>query len=353
VGPFRNAINIGSVEKYFDISVGSAFVKEWRRIKSGITKKNNERAIEVTDSIRRIFGMATLEINASEDDSTLQVIINNKSFRLGEVGSGITQFIVVLATVAIFEPRYVFIDEPELSLHPSLQLEFLTALESLSHDGVVFATHNIGLARTAEQVYSVLTKSQWESTIHHFESTPRLSELLGEMSFLGYKDLGYKKVLLVEGSTELRTFAVLLSLFKKEHLVVVLSMNGTNLINGSDDTQRQLEEIRRISNSVAAVIDSERTREGQALNSDRQGFALKCKAAGIECCVLARRAVEHYLSDDAIKKVKGPKYRALEPFEERSSVSPVWGKHENWRIAREMTEDEVADTDLGAFLKKL
>src|SRR5207247_1744951 len=137
-------------------------------------------------------------------------------------------------------------------------LKFLTALAVLAQNAVLFATHNIGLARAAERIYSVYTASSWESRISSFEATPRLSELLGELSYLGYKDLGYEKILLVEGATELKTFAAWLRHFGKDHQVIPLSMNGTNLINGSDDTQMQLEEIRRISNNVFAVIDSEK-----------------------------------------------------------------------------------------------
>jgi ABC-type polar amino acid transport system ATPase subunit len=159
-------------------------------------------AIYVTTAVKEIFDLENLEINASDDATTLQLIINNRSFKLAEIVSGMAQFFMVLATAAISQPAYIFIDEPELSLHPSLQLKFLTALASFAENGVFFATHNIGLARAAEQIYSVYRTSTWESQICPFEATPRLSELLGEVSYLGYKDLGYEKILLVEGATE-------------------------------------------------------------------------------------------------------------------------------------------------------
>jgi ABC-type cobalamin/Fe3+-siderophores transport system ATPase subunit len=354
IGPFRNAINVGSTEPYFDISVGQAFVKEWKRIKSGGFKRYNDRAIEVTNSIRSIFELDTLEINASDDEQTLQLIINNKSFRLPEIGSGMTQFIMALATAAIREPKYILIDEPELSLHPALQLEFLTVLASLAQEGVIFATHNIGLARAAaDRVYCVYKVSDWVSRISPFEATPRLSELLGEMSYLGLKDLGYRKILLVEGATELKTIAQFLRAFKKEHEVVLLSMNGTNLINGSADTEIQLEEIRRVSDNVFALIDSERAAVGEALTADREGFKERCAGAKVECHVLDRRSIEHYLTENAIKRVEGDAYRALGPYEDRRTVSPMWSKHDNWKIAREMTRKDLEGTDLHTFLAAL
>jgi hypothetical protein len=79
----------------------------------------------------------------------------------------------------------------------------------------------------------------------------------------------------------------------------------------------------------------------------------ECGKQHIPVCVLQRRATEHYLSERAIRVVKGANYAALTPYEERKSHTPVWPKDENWRIAREMTWDEVRDTDLGRFLDEL
>ncbi len=63
---------------------------------------------------------------------------------------------MVLGNAAFKKPSFILIDEPEISLHPSLQLKFLNKLVGYASEGVVFATHNIGLARSvAEEIYSV------------------------------------------------------------------------------------------------------------------------------------------------------------------------------------------------------
>ena len=59
------------------------------------------------------------------------------------------------------------------------------------------------------------------------------------------------------------------------------------------------------------------------------------------------------LSDAAVKKVKGAKYRALSQFEKLTDVVPSWSKSENWRIAREMDLDEIRGTDLLHYLESL
>ena len=191
IGPFRNAINVGTGQNYFDIQVGQTFVQQWRNLKTGPVVKQREATYRLTEDIRHLFGYNQLEINPSDDNKTLRLFINGKSHNLYEVGSGLTQFILVLANAAIRPPAYILIDEPEVNLHPTLQRDFLTTLASYSREGILFGTHSIGLARTiASTIYSVRKESEETSQLTTLETTPRLSELLGELSFSGYKELG-------------------------------------------------------------------------------------------------------------------------------------------------------------------
>ena len=119
------------------------------------------------------------------------------------------------------------------------------------------------------------------------------------------------------------------------------------------DAADELREITRITENVFAIIDSERNGEGESLDSSRKGFQEACASVGIECHVLERRATENYLTDNAVKRVKGKKYQALDSFQNRTDIEPIWGKRENWKIAREMNRDDLKDTDLGTFLDKL
>lgn len=347
VPAFRNAINIGSNETFFDIRTGQAFIAEWRRLKTGSNPVENESILSLTRDIQSIFGLEQLEINPSEDGETLQLTINNKSYRLRDVGSGIAQFVLVLANAAVSKPAYLLLDEPELNLHPSLQLDFLTTLAAHTSRGVIFTTHSIGLARSVgERIFSVRLENG-RSLVNDLEREPSLVEFLGEISFSGYQELGCSKVLLVEGRTDVKTLQQFLRKYRKEQDVVLLPLGGNTLI--SPEALAELGEVRRITEDLHVLIDSERSGAGE-LEKSRKEFADGCRDLGIDCHVLDWRAIENYLTDTAVKKVKGDKYRALGPYEKRESVTPMWGKAENWRIAREMSIEDLAATDLGPFL---
>ena len=352
IGPFRNVINVGGTEHYFDIQVGRQFVSTWRSFQAGGLKRHNELIDRLTDDIRRIFRFGRLQILPSEDGTTMQLMIDGKSFKLPEVGSGIAQFILVLANAATKDPSFILIDEPELNLHPSLQLDFLTTLCTYSTHGVIFATHSIGLARAAaDRIYSFRPVADGGTEVRELEATPRLAEFIGELSFSGYQELGFDNILLVEGRHDIKTIHQFLRRYKKEHQIVLLPLGGATLIN--ENSEAELQEIKRISQNVSALIDSERDAPDAPLSANRQAFVDVCKRLSMPCHVLDLRAIENYFTDRALKAIKGEKYEALGPYQKLEDAPLSWGKEENWRIAREMTLEELQSTDLGQFLESL
>ncbi len=352
LGAFRNAVNVGGNSDYYDLQIGQAFIAQWDSYKTGQNRAQNRMALAVEQELQQIFGLKSLQINAAPGDQTLQIIADGEPYQLAEQGAGLAQFIVVLAFIATRRPPYVFIDEPEQNLHPSLQLDFLTTLAKYTTHGVVFATHSIGLARAvAQEIYSVRRLPDESREVRQLTAMRNYVEFLGELSLSGYEELGFKQILLVEGTTEVPTIQRWLRLYRLEHQVVLVPLGGASLINGG--SERALAEIRRITNQVAVLIDSERVRAGEPLSADRQQFVLKCEALGFSVHVLERRALENYLTDAAVKRVKGDSYSALGHYDLLKRHDPAWGKQENWRIAAEMTRQDLNATDLGNFLGSL
>lgn len=358
IGPFRNAINVGGsgtsgTDQYFDIQAGPAFITQWKHFKSGSGKLYSEKSRRLEKQLARIFGYSDLQINAFANDRDLQVIVDDKSYKSTDMGAGILQFVMVLASAAMQSPRFILIDEPELNLHPLLQTDFLTTMATYASEGVLFGTHSVGLARAvAETIYSTRRiPERSASEIRFFEATANLTELLGELGFNAYRDLGFSKVLLVEGPSDVKAVQQLLRHFNKDHQILLLPLGGAGMINGNIDIQ--LQEIKRIGADISALIDSERSANNGELEQNRKDFRQKCEENGIQCCILQRTAIENYLTDRAVKQVKGPKFSALAPYQRLSDLQIGWAKAENWLIARAMDRSEFEATDLGQFLKSL
>lgn len=350
IGPFRNAINEGA-GSYYDMAIGSSFIDTWHTWKTGVSKAQNRAIESVTSDIRNIFEYDRLEINASREQKSLSVYVNGNPYRLSELGAGLSQFIIVLGNAAIKKPPLILIDEPELNLHPSLQIDFLTSLGSYARDGVIIATHSIGLARSvADRLYSFQNRNG-RSTVKPFEQTQNYVEFVGELSFSLFKEMGHDRVLLVEGVNDIKTAHQFLRMQKKDHRVVVISLGGDQLARGGVETE--LAELLRLSNNVSALVDSERVSENAGPKKERNDFQEICERLGIRVCVTKRRAIENYFTDKAVKEALGGSHSALDSYELLKDSKNGWSKTDNWKIARCMNFDDIAKTDVGQFIANL
>jgi hypothetical protein len=239
-------------------------------------------------------------------------------------------------------------------LHPTLQLDFLTTVGAYARYGVLFATHAIGLARAgAEDLYTTVQPAGGgASHLRSYADTPALGTLLGELSYSGYTALGFDRVLIVEGITDVKTVQQLLRLYGKEHQVLVVPAGGDELF--SDEYQDQLQDVKlRVAPKVAVLVDSEKSSPTAELPARRKRFIDACRGAGVEAHAMDRRAIENYLTQDAIDAALGTGYSALKPYDRLSDSPRPWSKRDNWRIAREMTIADVGSTDVGDFLAGL
>lgn len=350
VGAFRNAITEGSA-KYFDLTIGSGFIAEWNEWKTGNEQHKIAEMIDLTKQLRDLFGFKTLEINSANNNTALQCIIDGKAYRIGELGSGFAQFLVILANVVVRRPRVLLIDEPEGNLHSRLQSVFLMALAEKCDSAVLYSTHSLGLARTtADRVYGC-AREDGGLRVAPFEDLLSLPLFAGEMGLASYHDLGNETILLVEGATDPRLFQTLLRKRRKDHRVVAIPLGGSDRIRAG--VTAEIHELKRLCPRVVAVIDSEKDGPGASLSRDRECFRRECGEIGVKVVVLARRATENYLSDRAIKRVFGKEYRALKEYELISDLENRWRKSDSWKAALEMEVEELAGSDLGELLDAL
>lgn len=346
-GPYRNALNEGS-GTYFDLHIGTHFIDQWHSWKTGGNKSQNKAIGEVTEEIRRLIKAEKLEINASTELKTLQLYVDGRPHKLAELGSGIAQLIVVLANALIKKPTYIAIDEPESHLHPALQLDFLTTLAAYASKGIIFSTHSLGLARSvSDRMYSAQPGKNG-TVLRPYERTPRYAEFLGSMGLAGLQELGWNKILMVEGPTDVRTFQQILRKYGKDREVIVLPLGGSSMINAK--STENLAEVTRLCKSVFAIVDSERKTSTARLSKDREGFEKNCIELQIKCLITKRTATENYLNDRAVKAVYGNQYSALKSHGLPTNEFNFWGKSENWRAAANMTKEEWDITDVGAFI---
>lgn len=352
---FRNAINEGGGH-YYDLPVGTSLVTTWDIWKAGSSRLQQTAINGIENEIAHLLGFKDLQINAARDNKTLNINIDSRPQKLHEVGAGVAQLIIVLAAAVVNKPPYILIDEPELSLHPVLQLNFLAALGSYSQKGLLYSTHSISLARsTAQRLYAVKKINNGSSQMYPFsDSKINYGNWLGELSYSSRVELGCEGLLLVEGPTDVLFFQEFLRKIGKDHKYIVMQLGGSSMIRKG--VQTQLAELTRIIDDPSRIhvfIDSEKDSENAHLGEDRVGFVQECEAIKIKVHVSEKRATENYFEKNGIKKALGNEFNPLNAYEKLKSSSKPWHKSDNWRIARETAFEDIKDTDLGKFLNSL
>ena len=355
IGAHRNVVNqTAGGGGYYDLSVGSAFVADWDTLKNGADIEKARLAKRAEDIVRDLLGWESIAINKSTDGTQLYASTNKSRFALTELGTGVSELILCVITAAIKKPSWIFIDEPESHLHPALQVKFLSALEQLASCGVVFTTHSIGLARAAaDSIYVMQQDKDSSSELRPFEAAKNYSELLGELQFSQFHELGFDKILLCEGVTEIKTLRQFLRLWGLDSTVMLVPLGGSALI----DAKRvdELSEFNRFGAKIFVLVDSERT-NAESSSTQRSKFVTECeKLFGTgHAMQTERRAIENYFPQRAINvAMRSEKYCKLEEFENSENLKPFWGKNNNWRIASEVTREELSGTDIDRFFKKI
>lgn len=331
---------------------GATCVQQVRAWRAGESKSTQRAFHELEREISALLGLEVTVTDRS-DLGGLRITMEGEPYDLHEVGSGTAQAIVVLLQVAMKRPYLLLVDEPELHLHPSLAVNFVGALARRAPGGMLFATHSLGLARSvADQVVSVQRIAAGRSKTTRMEDDGEAAVLLRQLSYSTAPDVGFDRVLLVEGASEVRVFQALLRAHRKDQRVFIFPLGGDALASGKHVVA--LAEFKRLNVPVSAFVDSERTAVGGDPAAGRLAFERACRELDFTCALSERRATENYFTTAAVRKVKrSEKYRGLEPFEAFNALPCGWNKAENWRIAEAMTAEDWAATDLGRFVAAL
>lgn len=357
VGSFRTP-NSRSSGDYFDIKIGTDFIKTWDSWANGVDIIKRNRISELRDELKELFGFDRFEISVNTSKTNLIITTENGSFLLDELGGGIGHFILVLGNALMQEPDFILIDEPENALHPKLQQTFITTLASKAKVGLIATSHSIGLARsTADYIYS-LTKDNSTGRIKLSKFgenySPSIISAINELGYSQFVELGGNNILLVEGRTDIKSFKEILKKYGIEQHFILMDLGGSNMING--ESYEELNELKRLNaKSYSVIVDSEISAEDAELDSKITDFKDICVSLGFNTFLTEVHSTDNYTTQEAINMVIGSNYPVLGKYEnlesqERKSNNTKWGKSLNWRIFRKMNKSDFAGTELENFI---
>lgn len=331
-----------------ELMLGQQVIAQWVAQKQANQSAARKSAAALEAEIARIFGYEQIEITANQANDDFIIKINNdKSYLMKDMGNGLSHFVSLLSNIPVRGNPLILIDEPEIGIHASLQVELMNLLAKYANGPILFATHSIGLARSVADEILSFSMTDGVSKAVPFQRSPSHLETLGEMSFSSWREIGCDGVLFVEGPSEIKVFSEWLRILGLHQRWAILSLGGSETIHATGVDA--IKQVLSIHHKVAVIIDSERTGEEAQHEPKREAFEAACLAASIPCHLTERRATENYFTQNAISQAIGKDARALEPFEKL--IGQKWGKRDGLKISANMTLEELEKTDVGKFLQ--
>lgn len=360
---FRNSMYVGSFRtttfqtsaNYFDVSVGSSFIRQWDSWATGTSLENRIKIRSLKNELKELFGFSHFDIITNQDKTNLIVETDDGSFLLDELGGGISHFILVLGNALIKNPSFILIDEPENALHPKMQEVFVRTLASKAKYGLIATSHSIGLARSigADRIYSLSKDSNGRLSLHQYGDNykPSVVNSINELSYSQFVELGGNNILLVEGATDIKCFKEILRKYAIEQHFIIMDLGGSGLI--SESRREELSELKRLNaKSYSVIFDSEILHEDAPLKDKLQKFKNMCIELSFNVFPTEFHSTDNYLSQEVISKELGSGYTALSKYEKLNNRPPhnKWGKSLNWKMFREMKKEDFTGTKLDEFI---
>jgi len=360
---FRNSMYIGSFRSplstasgnYFDIKVGSTFIKTWSHWANGSSPTKRKKIKDLTKELKRLFAFKELQVAVSEDKTNLIMETESGSSYLNELGGGVGHFILLLGNAIFKNPSFILIDEPENALHPQLQEVFVRILASKAEYGLIATSHSIGLARSSsDKIYSLIhTENRTKLMVYGQNHDTSIFKAINELGYSQFVEIGGNNILLVEGRTDIKCFKEILRKYDIEQHFIIMDIGGSSMI--SSNSYDELNELKRLNaKSYNVIVDSEISAQTKKPKKQILEFESMCKRLGFNVFLTEFHSTENYISQQSINDVFGNKFKALEKYEdfEKREKQDKWAKKINWKMFREMKVEDFHKTKLDSFIKE-
>lgn len=270
-----------------------------------------ERARTTFDHIQRfvrdLIGDTQLELEIPPSKNEIVISHNGHRMRLDSFGSGMHQLVLICAALAMYENRYVFLEEPETHMHPELQRRLLQFISDRTSNTYFITTHsNIFLDFRPEiGIYHVRNDGMC-TTIEDCSTSKPAREILDDMGYRASDMLQANGVIWVEGPSDriyLNTWLRLVdpSLIEGIHYGVAF-YGGKVLAHFSavDDPIDDLLKVLRINRNAFFIMDRDAAVNGAKLGEHKSRIIEEIGKDGF--WVTEGREIENYLGVELLER---------------------------------------------------
>ncbi len=255
---------------------------------------------------RIVFDGQRITLIPKYKDDVLHVKIgDDKQLPIYDLGDGIQAIITILFPLFLRKDKntLVFIEEPEMHLHPRFQRKLMDALIEMDNLQYFISTHSsIFLDNEDACIYSVSKEDEYFNLqLVSLDNDKR--QLLSNLGYKASDILLSNFILWVEGPSDKIYFKYWIDQFSNQELKIGKHYD-IMMYHGSFKRHIDLEAFKNMSTHFWVYFDSDRTSDVSEISSDIQKIADLIEKLGMFSWVSKKRAIENYIDkSDFLKAV--------------------------------------------------